>query len=90
MALYFEKWLKMAMFITLTYSPIFKSQFFQVNEMYLSDEEYSNCFEKPKKKGKRKRSPSPPPSKKEKPGKTPKGAKAKKSRQDDDEEDEVK
>merc|ERR1712051_609645 len=60
----------------------------KVNEMYLSDEEYSNCFEKPKKKGKRKRSPSPPPSKKEKPGKTPKGAKAKKSRQDDDEEDE--
>ena len=57
--------------------------------MYLSDEEYSNCFEKPsKKKGKRKRSPSPPP--KKTPGKTPKGAKAKKSRQDDDDEDEVK
>lgn len=58
----------------------------KVNEMYLSDEEYSNCFEKPKKKGKRKRSPSPPP--KKTPGKTPKGAKAKKSRQDDDDEDE--
>ena len=53
--------------------------------MYLSDEEYSNCFEKPKKKGKRKRSPSPPP--KTKGGnKTPKG-KAKKSRQDEEDED---
>ena len=40
--------------------------------MYMSDEEYGNCFEKPtKKKGKRKRSPSPPP--KKTPGKTPKG-----------------
>merc|ERR1711962_576420 len=57
----------------------------KVNEMYLSDEEYSNCFEKPKKKGKRKRSPSPPP--KTKGGnKTPKG-KAKKSRQDEEDED---
>jgi len=34
------------------------------NEMYMTEEEYSNCFEKPsKKKGKRKRSPSPTPSK---------------------------
>ena len=31
----------------------------KTNEMYLTDEEYSNCFEKPKKKAKRKRSPSP-------------------------------
>merc|ERR1711899_395150 len=33
----------------------------KVNDMYMTDEEYSNCFEKPKKKAKRKRSPSPPP-----------------------------
>ena len=39
------------------------------NEMYMNDEEFSNCFEKPKKKAKRKRSPSPPPK--------AKGAKAK-------------
>ena len=31
----------------------------KTNDMYLTDEEYSNCFEKPKKKAKRKRSPSP-------------------------------
>ena len=33
----------------------------KVNDMYMTDEEYSNCFEKPKKKAKRKRSPSPQP-----------------------------
>ena len=32
----------------------------KANEMYMTDDEYSNCFEKPKKKAKRKRSPSPP------------------------------
>lgn len=31
------------------------------NDLYLTEDEYSNCFEKPKKKAKRKRSPSPPP-----------------------------
>merc|ERR1712223_1161637 len=63
----------------------------KVNEMYMSDEEYSNCFEKPKKKAKRKRSPSPPPSnikgKKAAEAKTPRG-KAKKARQDEDDDDE--
>jgi hypothetical protein len=31
----------------------------KVNDMYMAEDEYSNCFEKPKKKAKRKRSPSP-------------------------------
>lgn len=55
----------------------------KANEMYMSEEEYSNCFEKPKKKGKRKRSPSPP---RNKPGRKPTG-KAKKSRVDEDGDD---
>ena len=56
------------------------------NPMYMDEDEYSNCFEKPsKKKGKRKRSPSPTPSKGR--GK-PKGKNAKKSKMDEDDEDE--
>ena len=31
----------------------------KANEMYMTEEEYAGCFEKPKKKAKRKRSPSP-------------------------------
>ena len=31
----------------------------KVNDLYMTDDEFSNCFEKPKKKPKRKRSPSP-------------------------------
>merc|ERR1711963_1177802 len=55
------------------------------NEMYMTEEEYSNCFEKPsKKKGKRKRSPSPTPSK----GRPKKGTKpVKKSKFDEDEDE---
>merc|ERR1712029_907716 len=55
------------------------------NEMYMTEEEYSNCFEKPsKKKGKRKRSPSPTPSKGR--PKT-KGKNAKKYKMDEDEDE---
>ncbi len=58
------------------------------NEMYMSDEEYSGCFEKPKKKGKRKRSPSPPPSATKTPGRGAKAkGRAKKSRVDDEDDD---
>ena len=55
------------------------------NEMYMTEEEYSNCCEKPsKKKGKRKRSPSPTPSK----GRPrTKGKTAKKYKMDEDEDD---
>merc|ERR1711963_707986 len=56
------------------------------NEMYMTEEEYSNCFEKPsKKKGKRKRSPSPTPSK----GRPKKGTKPVKKSKFDEDEDEL-
>jgi len=57
------------------------------NEMYMNDEEFSNCFEKPKKKAKRKRSPSPPPKAK---GAKAKGkANNKRSKMDEEEEDDL-
>merc|ERR1711953_388828 len=57
------------------------------NEMYMTEEEYSNCFEKPsKKKGKRKRSPSPTPSK-GRPKTKGKAAKKYKMDEDEDEDD---
>ena len=57
------------------------------NEMYMAEEEFSNCFEKPRKKAKRKRSPSPPPSA-TKSGRGKAKGKAKRSKVDDEEEDE--
>merc|ERR1719215_889219 len=56
------------------------------NEMYMAEEEFSNCFEKPRKKAKRKRSPSPPPSA-TKSGRGKAKGKAKRSKVDDEEEE---
>ena len=59
--------------------------------MYMDQDEFANCFEKPKKKAKRKRSPSPPPPKETTKGKAKAKGKAnnKRSKMDDEEEEDL-
>lgn len=59
------------------------------NEMYMTEDEFSNCFEKPKKKPKRKRSPSPIIGNKGVKGKGKVGGKSKKTRIDDEDEEDL-
>lgn len=63
----------------------------KVNDLYMTEEEFSNCFEKPKKKPKRKRSPSPKPDVKGAAGAKGKGNKkgSKKTKMDDEDEEDL-
>ena len=59
----------------------------KANDLYMTEEEFSNCFEKPKKKPKRKRSPSPKSDGKNAKGKGNKKGSKKTKMDEEDEED---